>query len=264
MEKGTWSSDVSLVSLNLPYDDTPSTTITLDTPFGASGYQRTSMEAEMDYECAQSSNIQDVANPGEMSTGVVHPLATATGSVKDGQPIASNGSGGDATIVNHDMTTPQESGGQVDTEMTGATSGVGHDQTLQGLSGGVHRVSAISLVGKGVDNEDLAAAGELAWGKDPPKASTKMEVDMLDGMRRPGISPARKGPIQSLMVTPRISWHIPINEAHLALINSNLDAIIGIKNTCPCSRGNGETFISMMVNHRNKGESPSIKEYECI
>jgi hypothetical protein len=55
-------------------------------------------------------------------------------------------------------------------------------------------------------------------------ASTEMEVDMPDGKKSPEISPARKGPIQSLMVTPRISWHIPINEAHLAYINSNLDA----------------------------------------
>ncbi len=68
---GTWSSDVLLVLLNLPYDGMPSTTVTLDIPFGASGYQRTSTEAETNYEHAQPSNIQEVANPGEMSTGVV-------------------------------------------------------------------------------------------------------------------------------------------------------------------------------------------------
>jgi hypothetical protein len=39
-------------------------------------------------------------------------------------------------------------------EMTGATSGIGHNQALQGLDGGVHRVPAISLVGNGVDGED--------------------------------------------------------------------------------------------------------------
>jgi hypothetical protein len=211
----------------------PSTTVTLDTPFGASGYQRTSRDAEMDYKHAQPSNIQDVANPGEMSTGVVHPLATATGSVEHSQPVAPTGSGGGATIVNHNMTTLQESGGQADTEMT------------QGLDGGVHRVSTISLVGKGVDGEDQTATGELAWGKEPPTASTEMEVKIPDGKRSPGISPAQKGPIQSLMVTPRISWHIPINEAHLAFIKSNSDAIKGIKNTHPCSRGNGETFVSI-------------------
>ncbi len=75
------SSDVLLVLLDLPYDGMPSTTVTLDTPFGTSGYQRTSTEAETDYKRTQPSNVQDVANPGEMSTGVVHPLATATGSV---------------------------------------------------------------------------------------------------------------------------------------------------------------------------------------
>jgi hypothetical protein len=128
VENGTWSSDVLLVLLDLPYDGTPSTTVTLDTPFGATGYQCTSMEAETDYERAQSSNIQDVANPGEMSTGVVHPFSPATGSVEHSQPVAPTGRGGGATIVNHGMTTPQESGGQeADMEMTGATSVVGHN-----------------------------------------------------------------------------------------------------------------------------------------
>jgi hypothetical protein len=162
------------------------------------------------------------------------------------------------------MTTPQESGGQADTDMTGATSVIGHDQALQGLDGGVHRVSAISLVGKCVDGEDQTVAGELAWGKEPPTVSTEIEVNIPDEKRSLEISPARKGPIQSSMVTPRISWHIPINEAHLVFINSDLDAIKAIKNTCPCSRGNGETLVSMTVNHRNQGKSPSIKVYECI
>jgi hypothetical protein len=45
------------VLLNLPYDGMPSTTVTLDTPFGATRYQRTSTEAETDYKCAQPSNI---------------------------------------------------------------------------------------------------------------------------------------------------------------------------------------------------------------
>jgi hypothetical protein len=70
VENGTWSSDVLLVLLNLLYDGRPSTTVRLDTPLGASGYQRTSMEAAMDYELAQPSNIQEVANPGVMSTRV--------------------------------------------------------------------------------------------------------------------------------------------------------------------------------------------------
>ena len=124
VENGTWSSDVLLVLLDLPYDSTPSTTVTLDTPFGASRYRCTSTEAETDYKRAQPSNIQDVANPGEMSTGVVHPLTTAIGSVKHGQPVAPTGSRGGATIVDHNMTIPQESGGHADTELTGATSGM--------------------------------------------------------------------------------------------------------------------------------------------
>jgi hypothetical protein len=114
-----------------------------------------------------------------------------TGSVEHGQTIAPTGSGVGATIVNYDMTTPQESGGQADTEMTGTTSGIGHDQALQGLDGGVHRVPAISLIGKGVDGEDQTAAGELAWGKEPPMASTEVEVNIPDGKRSPGISPAK-------------------------------------------------------------------------
>jgi hypothetical protein len=66
------------------------------------------------------------------------------------------------------MTTHQESGGQADMKMTGATSGIGHDQALQGLDGDVHRVSAIFLVGKGVDSEEQTAAGELAWARNLP------------------------------------------------------------------------------------------------
>jgi hypothetical protein len=119
MENGNWSSDVSLVLLNLPYDGTLSPTVRLDTPFGVSWYQRTSMEAETDYQRAQPSNIQDVTIPGEISTRVVHPLSPVTGSVEHSQPIALTGSGGSTTIVDHGMTSPQEIGGQVDTEMTG-------------------------------------------------------------------------------------------------------------------------------------------------
>jgi hypothetical protein len=130
-----------------------------------------------------------------MSTGVVHPLSHATGSVKHSQPVAPTGSEGGTTIVDHDLTTPQESGGQADMEMTGSNSGVGHDQALQGLDGGVHRISAISLVGKGVDGEEQTAAGELAWRKEPPTASTEMEVNIPVEKRSLEISPARKGPI---------------------------------------------------------------------
>jgi len=93
----------------------------------------------------------------------------------------------------------------MDIEMPGATSGVGHNQVLQGLDWGVHRVPAISLVGNGVDSEDRTAAGESAGGEGPPMASTEMDVNMLDGKEGPETSPARKGPIQSSKVTPRIS-----------------------------------------------------------
>jgi hypothetical protein len=130
-----------------------------------------------------------------MSTRVVHPLLPTTGSVEHGQPIAPTRSGGGPTIVDHNMTTLQESGGQADTEMAGATSSIGHNQALQGLDGGVHMVFAISQVGKDVDGEDQAAAVELAWGKEPPTASTEMEVNILDGKRSPEISPAQKGKI---------------------------------------------------------------------
>jgi hypothetical protein len=41
MENGTWSSDVLLMLLDLLYDGTPSTTVRLDTLFGASRYQHT-------------------------------------------------------------------------------------------------------------------------------------------------------------------------------------------------------------------------------
>ncbi len=86
VENRTWSYDVLLVLLDLPYDGTPSTMVTSRTSLGASGYQCTSMEAETDYEHAQLSNIQDVMNPGEMLTGVVPPLSLATGSVGDSCP----------------------------------------------------------------------------------------------------------------------------------------------------------------------------------
>jgi hypothetical protein len=115
VENGTWSSDVSLSLLNLLYDSTPSTMITLRTPSGASGYwQCASTKAATEYVLAQPSNKGKVANPGVMATGVVHPLATATGSVGDGQLVAPTGNGGSATSVNLNMTTPQESGGQTD------------------------------------------------------------------------------------------------------------------------------------------------------
>ncbi len=147
----------------------------------------------MDSVLSQPRNIREVTDPGEIATGAVHPPASTTRSVRDGQLAAPTGSGGSTTIVNLGMTIPQESGGQMDIEMTGATSGVGYNQVLQGLDGGVHRIPPISLVGKGVDSEDRTAAGESAGGKGPPTASTDMDVYMLDGNKCPETSPAWKG-----------------------------------------------------------------------
>jgi hypothetical protein len=140
------------------------------------------------------------------------------------------------------LTIPQESGGQRDIEMTGATAGTSHNQVPRSLNGGVHSVPAIFLVGNGADGEDQTMAGEPAGGKGPPSASTETEVDTLDGNKDPETSPAWTRPIQSSIVTPRISLHISINDTHLAHINFDLDAIKSIKNTHPCSEGNGETL----------------------
>jgi hypothetical protein len=110
-----------------------------------------------------------------------------------------------------DLTIPHDRGGLTDIEMTGATAGASHDQVPLNLSGCVHTVTAISSAGIGVDGKDQTVAGKPAGGKGPPTASTEMEVDTLDGNKGPGTSPAQKRPIQSSMVVPRISWHIPIN-----------------------------------------------------
>ncbi len=163
------------------------------------------MEAATDSVLAQPSNIQEAVNPEVRAIGAVDPPTSVTGPVGDGQLVAPTASGGSATFVHLDLTVTQESGVQTDIEMTGDTFGVGHDQVLQGLDGGVHRVPTISLVGNGADSEDQIAAGESAGGKGPPTASTEMEVNTSNGNKGPETSPAWKGPIQSSMVTPRIS-----------------------------------------------------------
>ncbi len=196
----------------------------------------------MDLVLAQPGNIQEAVNLGVRATGAVDLPASATGPVGVGQLVVPTGGGGSATMADLNLTIPQENGGQTDIEMTGATSGAGHDQVLQGLDGGVHRVSAITPVGNGADGEGQTVAGELTGGKGPLTASTEMEVNTPDGNKGPETSPALKGPIQASMVTPRNSQHIPINEAHLGCINLDSDAIKGIRNTRPRSRGNGETF----------------------
>jgi hypothetical protein len=148
--------------------------------------------------------------------------------------------------------------------MTSATIGSSINQVLLSPSGGMHRDPTTSLVGISVDGEDQTAAGELTWGKGPLRVSTGMEVNMLDKQKGLETSPAQKRLPQTYMVTPRISQHIPINETHLEYINFDLDAIKGIKNTRPLIGGSWETFVSTTMNHRNQGESPSTKVYECI
>jgi hypothetical protein len=208
-DNGTWSSGGSLELLDLLFDGMPSTTVISRTLSGASRNQQgTSTEASMDLVLTQPSNIREAVNPGGRATGAVDLPASATGPVGDGQLVVPTGGGSSATTAKYNLTIPQKSGGQTDIEMTGATSGTGHDQVLQVLKGGVHRVPGISLVGNGVDGEDQKAAGELAGGKGPLTAFTEMEVDTLDGNKGPETSPAWKWPIQSSMVTPRISQHI--------------------------------------------------------
>ncbi len=75
-------------------------------------------------------------NSGVMVTGAVHPPESVMGSVGDSQLAAPSVSRGGATIVDLNMTIPKEHGGLIDIEMTGATSGVGNNQALQGLSRG--------------------------------------------------------------------------------------------------------------------------------
>ncbi len=230
----TWSSDVMLKLLDLPFDGTLSTEVIPRTLPGASENQQgTSMEAMTDTVLTQPSNIREAVNPGVMASGAADLPASATGSVGDGQLVAASGGKGSAPMADLYFTIPHDSGGLTDIEMTGATAGASHDQVLLSLSGGVHRVPTTSLVSIGMDGEDQTAAGEPAGGKGPLMASIEMEVDTWDRNKGPKISPAQKRPIQSSMVTPRISRYIPINEDHLAYINSDLDAIKGIKNTHP-------------------------------
>jgi hypothetical protein len=128
------------------------------------------------------------------------------------------------------------------------------------------RGSNTPTAGTGVDSNYQAAAVEPPGGKGPVMVLTGMEVEMSYKQKDQETSLAQKRLLQTSMVTPKISQHIPINKAHLDYINSNPEAIEGIKNNWPCSGGDGEIFVSMMVNHRNQGqgEFPSTKMYECI
>jgi hypothetical protein len=261
---GTWSSDVLLELLDLLFDGTISTKVVPRILSDASRNQQgASTEAATNTVLAQPSNIPEAVNPGVREIGGIDPPASATGPVGDGHLVVLTGGGGSATMVDLDLTIPHKSGGQMDIKMPGPTAGASHDQVPLSLNGGVHRVPAIFPVGNGADGEDQTVAGEPAGGKGPLTVSTEMEVVRLDENKGPKTSLAQKGPIQSSMVTPRISRHIPIYEVHLAYINLNLDAMKGIKNTHPHSGGNRETFVFMMMNHRNQGESPRTKVYGC-
>ncbi len=263
---GTWSSDVLLKLLDLPFDGTVSIEVVPRILSGASRNQQGAITgATTATMLTQLSNIREVVNSGEKATGAVDPPAIATGSIGDGQSVAAPPSGGKGCAPMADLgLTILHRGGTTDIEMTSDTAGASLDQVPLSLSGDVHRVPTTSLVGIGVDGEDQTVAGEPTGFKGPLTVSAEIEVDMSDEQKGLETSPAQKRLPQSSMVTPRISRHIPINEAHLEYINSNSEAIKGIKNTRPCSGGNGETFVSMMVNHRNQGESPSIKVYEGI
>jgi hypothetical protein len=202
----TWSSDVLLELLNLPFDGTLSTKVIPRLFPGASRNQQgTSTEATIDTVLAQPSNIRAAVNPGVRATGAVDPPASATGPVRDSQLVVPTGGRGSATEVDLDPTRPQKKGGYTDIKITGAKAGASHNQVPQSLNEGVHRVPAISPVGNGADGEDQIAAREQAGGKGPPAASTEMEVDTLDKNKGLGTSPTQKGPIQSSMVTQRIS-----------------------------------------------------------
>ncbi len=195
-----------LKSLDLPFDGMLSTKVMWRILSGEFGNQQgTSAEATTDTMLAQPSNICEAVNPGVRATGAVDPSASATRPVGDDKLVVPTVGGGSATMVHLDLTIPHESGGQTDIEMTGATAGASHDQVLQSLNGGIHRIPAISLVGNGADGEDQTAAGEPAGGKGPSAASTEMEVDKLDRNKGPETSMAWKGPIQSSMVTRGIS-----------------------------------------------------------
>ncbi len=103
----------------------------------------------------------------------------------------------------------------------GTETGIGHDQALQGLDGGVHRFPAISLVGKGLDDKDQTAARELAWGKGPPMASTEIKVDILDGKAQ---SNTQWSPQRYLGISPsmRLTWHSSTPTQMLSKISRTL------------------------------------------
>ncbi len=70
--------------------------------------------------------------------------------------------------------------------------------------------------------------------------------------------------LSSSMVTPKVQQKIPIDEAYLQYINTDPDAVQGIRNIQSRSKGSGETFVSMTVLHKKHGVASSAKVYKCI
>jgi len=78
------------------------------------------------------------------------------------------------------------------------------------------------------------------------------------------LSPRANNALRSSMVTPKVTRMIPIDVAHLNYINTEEVACQGIRNVRPCSKGTGETFVSMTVIHKKQGVASSVRVYECI
>ncbi len=139
---GTWSSDVLLELLNLPFNGTLSNEVVPRILSSVSGNQQgASTEATTDTVLTQPSNIREAVNPGVTATGAVPSPASATRSAGDGQLVAPSGGKGSAPMAHLDLTIPHDRGDPTDIEMTGATTGgASHSQVPLSLSGGVHRV----------------------------------------------------------------------------------------------------------------------------
>jgi hypothetical protein len=86
---GTWSSDVLLELLDLPFDSTVSTEVVLRILSGASGNQQgASTGAMTETVLTQPSNICEVVNSGVTATGAIDPLTISTESVGSGQSVS--------------------------------------------------------------------------------------------------------------------------------------------------------------------------------
>ncbi len=191
---GTWSSDVLLKLLDLPFDGILSTEVVLSILSSASRNQQgASTGAMTDTMCTQLSYIREAVSSGEKKTGAIDPPAIATGSIGDSQSVAAPPSGGKgcAPMADLGLTIPHM-GDLMDIEMTSATAGASPNQVPLSLSGGVHKVPTTSLVGISMDSEDQTAAGEPSGGKGPLTVSTEIEVHMWDKQKGLETSPAQK------------------------------------------------------------------------